>query len=293
MKIKKQIITEEIEKEPKVDETSEDVAETLTEAEADEKAEVEVEDNADDEEMLIDDVLDASLSDIADAVQVAAEEASDGKETYSEPKAEKVATELKTAAKGLNRATWAPLDVPSVLTDKLDICLAKSMVAKKSGRTDGTDILITGLPGSGKTGITKQWAKDRGVKLCYINAKDDDLGAVLNGFPVAVDDVDEKGNPIKAVDRAYSKILDKLKRHNSVLFLDEFNRVAPKLRASLLTLINEHSVAGPGEDGYYTFENLLFTIACINPSVPTDPGAMDLNVSSIFTPQKDFLHVKQ
>jgi hypothetical protein len=62
-----------------------------------------------------------------------------------------------------------------------------------------------------------------------------------------------------------------------VLFLDEFNRAAPKLRASLLTLINEHEVEGPGPKGTYRFENLLFTVACINPSVPTDPGAMDLN----------------
>jgi hypothetical protein len=62
-----------------------------------------------------------------------------------------------------------------------------------------------------------------------------------------------------------------------VLFLDEFNRAAPKLRASLLTLINEHTVEGPSKDGTREFKNLLFTVACINPSVPTDPGAMDLN----------------
>jgi hypothetical protein len=45
----------------------------------------------------------------------------------------------------------------------------------------------------------------------------------------------------------------------------------------LLSLINEHVVDGPGEDGFRHFNNLLFTVACINPSVPTDPGAMDLN----------------
>ena len=63
----------------------------------------------------------------------------------------------------------------------------------------------------------------------------------------------------------------------SVLFLDEFNRAAPKLRATLLTLINEHEIEGPGKKGTYRFDNMLFTIACINPSVPTDPGAMNLN----------------
>ena len=63
-----------------------------------------------DEDMIVDDVLSASVSEIADAVQDAAEVASDGKETYSDSKAEKVAGELKTAARGLDRTKWAPLD---------------------------------------------------------------------------------------------------------------------------------------------------------------------------------------
>lgn len=273
MKITKvnKIITEGVKPEEK------DLEVKLTEAEdvADEGT-VDVE-AIEDEDMIIDDVLSASVSEIADAVQDAAEVASDGKETYSDAKAEKVAGELKTAAKGLDRTKWAPLDVPSALTDALDHCLAKSMIAKKSGRRDGTDILITGLPGSGKTGITKQWAEDRGVNLFYLNAKNDDLGAILNGFPVPVETTDADGNTIKVADRAFSKALDKLDREKSVLFLDEFNRAAPKLRATLLTLINEHKVEGNDKDGFRRFDNLLFTIACVNPSVPTDTGAMNLN----------------
>ena len=78
------------------------------------------------------------------------------------------------------------MDVPSELTDKLDDCLANAMAAKASGTHDGVDLLVTGLPGSGKTGITKQWASDRGVNLFYLNAKNDDLGAILNGFPIEI-----------------------------------------------------------------------------------------------------------
>ena len=151
------------------------------------------------------------------------------------------------------------------------------MAGHTAGTHDGVDLLITGLPGSGKTGITKQWAKDRGVNLFYLNAKNDDLGAILNGFPVDTVETDEDGNEVHKVIRSYSKSLDGLDKPNSVLFLDEFNRAAPKLRAVLLSLINEHVVDGPGEDGFRHFDNLLFTVACINPSVPTDPGAMDLN----------------
>ena len=115
------------------------------------------------------------------------------------------------------------------------------------------------------------------VNLFYLNAKNDDLGAILNGFPVDPVETDENGNQVHKVTRSYSKSLDGLDKPKSVLFLDEFNRAAPKLRAVLLSLINEHVVDGPGDDGFRHFDNLLFTVACINPSVPTDPGAMDLN----------------
>ena len=225
----------------------------------------------------IDDISSADIDEIATAVQTAAEEASSGEETFSDEKAKTIAKELKTYAQGFDAAAWAPLDVPSELTDKLDDCLANAMAAQAAGTRDGVDLLITGLPGSGKTGITKQWAEDRGVKLFYLNAKNDDLGAILNGFPVDSAETDADGNTTHKVVRSYSTALDPLKRPRSVLFLDEFNRAAPKLRASLLTLINEHEVEGPGEKGVYRFENLLFTVACINPSVPSDPGAMDLN----------------
>jgi MoxR-like ATPase len=225
----------------------------------------------------IDDISSADIDEIATAVQAAAEEASDGEETFSDEKAKTIAKELKTYAQGFDAAAWAPLDVPSELTDKLDDCLANAMAAQAAGTRDGVDLLITGLPGSGKTGITKQWAEDRGVKLFYLNAKNDDLGAILNGFPVDSTETDADGKTTHKVVRSYSTALDPLKRPRSVLFLDEFNRAAPKLRASLLTLINEHEVEGPGDKGVYRFDNLLFTVACINPSVPTDPGAMDLN----------------
>lgn len=229
------------------------------------------------EEIAIDDINKASTSEVADAVVAAAEKASDGKETFSDDKAETIAKEIKTHARGFDTAAWAPLDVPSELTDKLDDCLANAMANHASGTHDGVDLLITGLPGSGKTGITKQWAEDRGVNLFYLNAKNDDLGAILNGFPIDSVEKDENGNEVHRVIRSFSKSLDKLDEPKSVLFLDEFNRAAPKLRAVLLSLINEHVVDGDGPDGFRHFNNLLFTVACINPSVPTDPGAMDLN----------------
>ena len=241
-------------------------------------------DTTPDEDLAIDDLLSASTAEIADAVQKAAEVASDGEETYSDQKAQKIATELKTAAKGFDTAAWAPLDVPNELTDKLDDCLSNSMVGQHMGTHDGTDLLVDGLPGSGKTGIVRAWANARGVNLFYLNAKDDDLGANINGFPISATKKGKNGEEIHVVTRAFSDALDALNRPNSVLFLDEFNRAPAKIRAVLLTLINEHAIAGKNDeddedagDGYKYFKNLLFTVACINPAVATDPGASDLN----------------
>lgn len=267
MKIRKQIKLEEAKKQLQEQDTPEVATDEAT-LEVDEK---------ETEDIVIDDVNKASTDEIADAIIDAAEKASDGEETFSDKKAEKIATEIKTQAKGFDATAWAPLDVPSELTDKLDDCLANAMAAHAAGTHDGVDLLVTGLPGSGKTGITKQWAKDRDVNLFYLNAKNDDLGAILNGFPVDTIETDEEGNQVHKVTRSFSNALDRLDEPKSVLFLDEFNRAAPKLRASLLTLINEHTVEGPNKDGMREFKNLLFTVACINPSVPTDPGAMDLN----------------
>jgi hypothetical protein len=150
------------------------------------------------------------------------------------------------------------LDIPVLIITDLDI--KRSETEKKKYKQIST--------------LAKRQTTNETIKAFYRN---DDLGAILNGFPVDTVEKDENGNDVHRVTRSFSKSLDALDKPKSVLFLDEFNRAAPKLRAVLLSLINEHVVDGDGEDGFRHFNNLLFTVACINPSVPTDPGAMDLN----------------
>jgi hypothetical protein len=105
-----------------------------------------------------------------------------------------------------------------------------------------------------------------------VNAKNNDLDAYINGYTTKDPDQPKK------VIQAFSDNLAGLEKENSVLFLDEYNRqVKPHIRASLYTLINEHKIVGDGPDGMHEFKNLLFTIAAINPAVPTDKGAADLN----------------
>lgn len=213
---------------------------------------------------------DASKSDLADAVTAEVELATGGKETYSDDKADAIAEKIRAACTDFDRATWAPVSIPSKFTQKLDKCLANARYSKYHRESHGSDLLVTGLPGAAKTAIFKAWAKERGVNYMYINAKDEDLSAMINGFSVHDQDT-------HTVVQAGSKKLLPLRDTPTVIFLDEFNRAPHQLRAQLLTLINEHEIAGDGPNGVVELHGILFTVACINPDVATDPGAMPLN----------------
>jgi MoxR-like ATPase len=105
------------------------------------------------------------------------------------------------------------------------------------------NVLISGLPGSGKTAIVENWAKSRGINCIEINAKDNDLEAFINGFTVR-DDEDRS-----QVTKAYSNTLDALKDEtkNHIIFLDELNRqTKDQIRGSLLTLINNKTISVKG-----------------------------------------------
>ena len=225
---------------------------------------------------------DATVDEIADAVTAEVELSTDGDKTYSETKAEAIARKIKDACMDFDMATWAPASSKHKFYKKLDKCLSNARFFKYHGSSAGTDLLVTGLPGSGKTAIFRAWCKERGVKYKYINVKDDDISAMINGF--SVHDLDDSnGKKVHSIVQAGSKKLLSLIDTPTVLFLDEFNRAPSNLRAQILTLVNEHLVAGddpndPDDDsGYVALHGLLFTVACINPEVGLDDGALALN----------------
>ena len=226
------------------------------------------------DEEVVDDVIDVDqpVSDLADNIEDAYAE---GGIVVHEKNAEATAKEIKKSAEGIKEPVYTPIVVPNRLTKACDLALKIAKRNARRGSYDNPNILVDGLPGSGKTAIVRDWAKARGCNLVYVNAKNKDLDAFLNGYPVTMDDSTRRAG--KKVDQAYSAAIDDLNKPNSILFLDEFNRASYELRAVLLTLINEHNVAGEGEEGYQHFDGMLFTIACINPPTPTDPGADTLN----------------
>ena len=101
-----------------------------------------------------------------------------------------------------------------------------------------------------------------------INVKNNKLEVAIDGLPMRVNGTDKVS--FLSVD-----LLDDLGKGECVMFIDEYNRqVNPQIRGALLTLINEKRTA----DGKKDFsDTLLFTVALMNPAVPTDPGAAKLN----------------
>lgn len=227
------------------------------------------------------DVLDTTddVDELADEIVDSIEDSTGGELTMDDAGAKRVATEIKDVAAdtGIDMAAVdvpdvGPLGVKNDITKVLDQALALSKKNKRRGTKSGFNVLIVGLPGSGKTASIYDWAASNGVNLVAVNAKNNDLDAYINGYTTKRPD-----DPLK-VTQAFSDNLAGLDQENSVLFLDEYNRqIKPHIRASLYTLINEHRIVGDGPNNQHEFKNMLFTIAAINPAVPTDKGAAELN----------------
>lgn len=169
------------------------------------------------------------------------------------------------------------LGVENKITKALDECLRSSQEFRDEGIKEVANIMICGLPGSGKTASVYDWAKrakgndGKPVNIVYLNMKNNDLDAYINGYTAQ-----DKEDP-DYTKQLISKNLDDLTKENSILFLDEYNRqTEQQIRASVLTLINEHYVVGKNGGRRY-FPNFLFTIAVMNPSTRTDRGAASLN----------------
>lgn len=169
---------------------------------------------------------------------------------------------VEKAAKELD-ADISEADDKTELEKELDFCLRRAKFIQKrneKGRhsADYPNLLIEGSAGFGKTAVVNQWARKNGVNLYTLlasTAGPEHVGGIVSYNPDDPDFAKVLGN---------KDLYDALSKPNSVLFLDEYNRARSNIRATLLTLVNNHTL--PSGKGQIYLPNLLFTIAAINPT---------------------------
>jgi len=235
-----------------------------------------------------------SVSEIADAVQGSVDANSGGESEVSDEAALKIAKEIKDTATevGAGYVEFAPqpddygvVYAENRLTRIFDDALETARNAMADGEHANANVLIEGLPGSGKTAIVEAWVKHHGLVLCAINVTDSKLETSINGMPLRdlnMNDNDDR-NKITRVksDLFDGTLLNPANKGKCILFVDELNRQQDdQIRRPLMSLFNEKRNA----DGTLDFtETLLFTIVCINPSGMKfkDKGVVDLNDAEI------------
>ena len=162
----------------------------------------------------------------------------------------------------------------SQIENELDRALDYNQEQNDLGSKNFQNVLLVGGAGTGKTSIVRRWAQENNVNLFEVRAAgmdDTDLGGVIS-----------KSEDNKTAVRLASTEFDDLNKPNSVLFLDEYNRAPQSVRTNLLELINSHVVPDPRQPNKQRYlENLLFTIAAINPPRAGYTGTDKLDTAEV------------
>lgn len=249
---------------------------------------------------------DDSIKDIADAVQDAVEDQSSGEKEISDADAAAVAAEVKEVGSivGADEAVFQ-LDPEKDYTDAVILndlyqaleksyVQAKKYIGRKFDNKKGANVLIEGLPGSGKTAAVEAWCADRGLKLVALNATDPKVEAAINGMPMR----DMTAADSNKLVYAYLESEEGLGALNNklfpkyagkcVLFVDELNRQKTvQLRRPFMSLFNEKRNADGSLD---CRQNLLFSVVCINPA---KGNVHDSGVGELIPAEKNRFIVKR
>jgi MoxR-like ATPase len=245
---------------------------------------------AEDEEIELTNVnpQETTIGELKDIVKDEVEEVTGGDQEISDGDALKVATEIKSTSTEVGAGQivigaedYEDSKVENKLTEALDEAYATAKKAFRRGkRGTGTNILVEGLPGSGKTAIVEAWCNSRGVTLVPVNATDPKLETSINGMPLRDVTAPEENKVARVRDDVLDKLLNNVHPElagKCVLFVDEFNRQKQdQLRRPLMSLFNEKRNSDGSVD---VSKNLLFSVICINPSGIKfkDKGTVDVN----------------
>ena len=244
---------------------------------------------AEDEKVELTDVNPQEIptSELKDIIKDEVEEVTDGEQEISDTDALKIANEVKSTSAEvgaeqivIGAEDYEDSEVTNRLTKALDASYAVAAKFFRRGKRGNANILVEGLPGSGKTAIVESWCNSRGLTLVPVNATDPKLETSINGMPLRDVTTPDENKVARVRDDVLDKLLNNLHPElagKCVLFVDEFNRQKQdQLRRPLMSLFNEKRNSDGTVD---VSKNLLFSVICINPSGIKfkDKGTVDLN----------------
>lgn len=237
------------------------------------------------------DPKDDSVDEIADAINDEIVELSDGERELPDEVADEVAKITKDIALKanvgnvaivLNDEDYNDTKMDNRLSRALDKAYRASMMNFNDGSKDGANVLVEGLPGSGKTAVVETWCRENGLILVPMNATDPKIETAINGMPLRdTTKPDENAVTYAYVKEKLAPLLNPKNEAKCVLFVDEFNRQkTAQTRRPFMSLFNEKRNA----DGSLDFrKTLLFSVICINPFGPQfhDQGTSEMNPAEI------------
>lgn len=123
------------------------------------------------------------------------------------------------------------------------------------------NVMISGLPGSGKTSITKQWAEDNGIILAPYDLSldvtviyEEDAGGILR--PAKAED------PVAVAKQLIYTALEKYKDGpDFVLFLDDYHMATKENLEAIYYTIDTQKIHNPATGEEIELKNMLFTVA--------------------------------
>ena len=123
------------------------------------------------------------------------------------------------------------------------------------------NVLISGLPGSGKTSITKEWAKKKGIPLVSYDLSRD-LTFIYKEDEYGILRKVKAENPVDIAKQFVFDTLIKYKNKGDfILFLDDYHLATKENLEAIYYTMDYNKIQNPITKEEVELDNLLFTIA--------------------------------
>ena len=122
-------------------------------------------------------------------------------------------------------------------------------------------VLISGLPGSGKTSITKAWAEKKGIPLVSFDLSKD-LTFIYEEDKYGILRQVKAENPVEIAKQLVFDTLIKYKdKGEFILFLDDFHLATKENLEAIYYTMDNNKIQNPATKEEVELNNLLFAVA--------------------------------